>query len=187
MPIGTRHEGAMNKLLIAGIVLALGIPVPVPAQSVGERTGLNAPDGVSLSTSEFVREAAIGGMFETGSSELAAMHGDAPTRAFAARVNEVHQKSSSELALLVRAHATGTSIPPTMDGTRQTMLARLRGLKDDEFDRQYRDDQRATHRDAIALFQRYAEGGDNPPIRTWARNMLPVLKEHLQMVEALGH
>ena len=73
-----------------------------------------------------------------------------------------------------------------MDGARQTMLARLRGLMGDEFDRQYRDDQRAAHRNAIALFQRYAEGGDNPTIRIWARNMLPVLKEHLEMVEALG-
>ena len=59
-------------------------------------------------------------------------------------------------------------------------------LMGDEFDRQYRDDQRAAHRNAIALFQRYAEGGDNPTIRIWARNMLPVLKEHLEMVEALG-
>ena len=176
----------MNKLLIAGIALALGMPAPAPAQPVGERSGLSAQGSTSPSTADFVREAAIGDMFETGSSELAAIRGDAPTRAFAARMNEAHQKSSSELALLVRAHAAGTSLPPTMDGARQTMLARLRGLMGDEFDRQYRDDQRAAHRNAIALFQRYAEGGDNLPIRTWARNMLPVLKEHLEMVEALG-
>ena len=177
----------MNKLLIAGIALALGMPAPAPAQPVGERSGLSAQGSTSPSTADFVREAAIGDMFETGSSELAAIRGDAPTRAFAARMNEAHQKSSAELTLLVRRHAGGTTIPPTMDGSRQAMLARLRGLMGDEFNRQYREDQLTAHRDAISLFQRYAESGDNPQLRAWARNLLPVLREHLRMAEALGH
>ena len=177
----------MNKLLIAGIALALGMPAPAPAQPVGGRTGLSAPGSAIPSTADFVREAAIGDMFETGSSELAAIRGDAPTRAFAARMNEAHQKSSAELTLLVRRHAGGTTIPPTMDGSRQAMLARLRGLMGDEFNRQYREDQLTAHRDAISLFQRYAESGDNPQLRAWARNLLPVLREHLRMAEALGH
>ena len=162
----------MNKLLIAAIALAMGMAPPVSAQSVGERTGLNALVGVSSSTDDFVREAAIGDMFETVSS---------------ARMNEAHQKSSAELTLLVRRHAGGTTIPPTMDGSRQAMLARLRGLMGDEFNRQYREDQLTAHRDAISLFQRYAESGDNPQLRAWARNLLPVLREHLRMAEALGH
>lgn len=177
----------MNKLLIAAIALAMGMAPPVSAQSVGERTGLNALVGVSSSTDDFVREAAIGDMFETVSSELAAIRGDVPIRAFAARMNEAHQKSSAELTLLVRRHAGGTTIPPTMDGSRQAMLARLRGLMGDEFNRQYREDQLTAHRDAISLFQRYAENGDNPQLRAWARNLLPVLREHLRMAEALGH
>ncbi|RYI31927.1 DUF4142 domain-containing protein [Roseomonas nepalensis] len=186
MSIPSRLGSSMNKLLIIAIALALGVPAPAHAQSIGERTGLNALTGVSPSTADFVRETAIGDMFETGSSELAAIRGDAPARAFAARMNEAHQKSSSELALLVRSHATGTTIPPTMDGNRQAMLTRLRGLMSDEFNRQYRDDQVSAHRDAVSLFQRYSEGGDNERLRTWARNMLPVLQEHLGMAQELA-
>ena len=176
----------MNKLFVVGVVLVLGTPASISAQSIGERSGLNALIGVSPSTADFVKEAAIGDMFETGSSELAAIRGDTSARAFAAHMNEAHQKSASELTLLVKRHAAQIAIPPMMDSARQTMLTKLRGLMGDDFNRQYREDQIAAHNDAILLFQRYADGGDNASIQAWARNMLPLLQEHLKMVQELG-
>jgi putative membrane protein len=39
--------------------------------------------------------------------------------------------------------------------------------------------------DAVALFDAYAKGGDNPQLKGWAGKTLPHLKEHLTMVEKL--
>lgn len=43
----------------------------------------------------------------------------------------------------------------------------------------------AGHRQAIALFERYAKGGENKDVKQFAENTLPPLKTHLQHAEAL--
>ena len=53
------------------------------AQSVGEKTGVNSVLGLSPSTQDFVRQVAIGDMFEIQSSELAQQKADATTKVFA--------------------------------------------------------------------------------------------------------
>lgn len=42
-----------------------------PAQSVGEKTGVNSTLGISPSTPDFVKQVAIGDMFEIESNKLA--------------------------------------------------------------------------------------------------------------------
>ena len=41
------------------------------------------------------------------------------------------------------------------------------------------------HRDAVALFEAYAKGGDDAELKGWAGQTLPHLKEHLSMAEKL--
>ena len=58
----------MKKLAV--IATSLLISAPVLAQSVGEKSGVNLALGISPTTADFVKEAAIGDMFEIQSSEL---------------------------------------------------------------------------------------------------------------------
>lgn len=153
---------------------------PAFAQSAVKRTG------TSLSTAAFVKEAAISDMFETQSSELAAIRANEQTRMFAAKMNEDHQKSSSELAMLVKPHFAQTPIPSNMDSSHQKMLATLKGLQADAFTRRYQEYQVTAHKDAVSLFRRYADGGDDAQLREWAKRMLPILQEHLKMAQSLG-
>jgi putative membrane protein len=43
----------------------------------------------------------------------------------------------------------------------------------------------SAHKDAVSLFERYANGGDNPKLKDWAGRTLPALKHHLEMAQAL--
>lgn len=173
------------RILVA-LALCAVLGGPALSQSLPEKTGLNALVGASPSTADFVREAAMSDMFETRSSELAAIRGDEPTRAFAAKMNEYHQRSSSELARIVKPHVTSLPLPSVLDNAHQAMVDKLRTLDGPAFTKQYRDDQIGALKAAVSLFERYGEGGSDGALKAFARKMLPVLREHLRMAETLG-
>ena len=86
--------------------LALTAPMlaaPALAQSVGEKTGVNALPGVSPTTADVVKEAAISDMFELQSSQFAQERADDPTKAFARQMIADHGQASGELKGMVQA------------------------------------------------------------------------------------
>ena len=161
---------------------ALGLLV---ATSVHAERAKRMPSPATLTTAEFVRQAAISDMFETQSSELAAIRAEAPERIFAAKMNEDHQKTSSELHMLIKPHWRTTPIPPRLDPPHQAKIAALKTLHGAAFSRQYRTDQIAAHRAAVALFTRYANSGQDAALRSFAVKTLPKLRMHLEMAGAL--
>jgi hypothetical protein len=41
------------------------------------------------------------------------------------------------------------------------------------------------HKDAVSLFERHANGGDNTDLKNWAGKALPALKHHLKIAQNL--
>ena len=169
-------------LVIAASVLLGG---PVLAQSIGEKTGVSGVLGVSPSTADFVQQAAISDMFEIQSSELATQRADAATKAFAEQMVSAHRKTSDELKGLAASGKVKETLPTKMDSAHQEKLDTLKGLKGADFTKQYRSDQVEAHENAVSLFERYADGGDNATLKDWAGRTLPELKRHLVMAEKL--
>lgn len=139
-----------------------------------------------LSQAEFVRRVALSDLFETRSSELAAIRGDAATRAFAAAMNEAHQKTSSELGLLVKGRASDLPLPPRLDPDGQRRIDRLQELSGESFRGGYAAEQVRAHESAVRLFERYVEMASPGDLRAWAEATLPKLKEHLEHARQLA-
>lgn len=158
---------------------------PALAESLSEKTGVNAALDVSPATGDFVSGAASGDLFEIQSSELALKQGDAATRNFARQMITDHQKTSNELKNLVQTKKIDVTIPDTPNSSQQSMLDKLAKLNGAEFDKQYRQDQTSAHKDAVSSFQRYAKSGDDPDLKQWAEKTAPVLEHHLQMAQEL--
>jgi putative membrane protein len=174
----------MNKL--AAVSLCLVLASPAFAQSVGEKTGVNSMLGVSPTTADFVKEAAISDMFEIQSSELAETKvTDPQTKTFAERMVKDHKKTSSDLKMLVDSGKVKAEIPTQLDSSHQSMLDKLKGLDGADFTKQYHSDQDSGHKDAVSLFKRYADGGDNADLKAWAGKTLPTLDDHLKMAKDL--
>lgn len=174
------------KLFTVALITAAPLSVlPAAAQSVGEQTGVNAVLGVSPSTTDFATQAAVSGMFEIQSSELALERGDAATKAFAQQMITAHRKASEELKGLVASANINVTLPATLDSAHQETMDDLRKLQGAEFNEEYIDEQVDAHEDAISLFERYAEGGDNAALKAWAAKTLPELKHHLDMAKKL--
>ena len=171
----------MRKLLLLGACLVLASPAY--AQSVGEKTGVNSTLGIAPKTADFVAEAATSDMFEIKSSQLAASRATGEVQSFANQMVTDHTKTTSELKGL--AGGSNVPLPTEMTSAQQSMLTKLQGLQGNDFAKQYMDDQVSAHKDAVSLFQRYGDGGDNAQIKNWASQTLPTLQHHLDMAQGI--
>jgi putative membrane protein len=169
-------------LIAAGVLTA-----PAYAQSVGEKTGVNSALGITPTTPDFVREAAMSDMFEIQSSQLAEQKSnDAATKTFAQKMVTDHTKTTTEMkSMMSSGKLKGVEAPTAMASSQQSMLDKLKGLNGSDFTKQYHDDQVSAHKDAVSLFERYGKGGDNPELKDWANKTLPTLQDHLKMAQDL--
>jgi putative membrane protein len=140
----------------------------------------------SPTTAEFVKKAAMSDMFEVQSSQLAMQKGDDKDKAFAQQMITDHQKTTAELQDLLTKPGMHAQPPTTLDSKEQKKLDKLNKESGADFAKTYDKMQVAAHQQAVGLFKRYAQGGDNPTLKDWAARTLPVLQQHLQMAQDLG-
>lgn len=188
----------MQKILLiagAGALLATaafaqappGQNQPAPNQPAAAAPSSVAPAAnAAPSTQDFVKNAAIGGMFEIQSSELALRKHAKPDRRFADDMIRDHERIAAQLKHIVRADRVDAQLPAALDDEHKKMLDQLRNENGDQFDKDYDQMQQQGHQQAVALFQAYAQSGDNPALKRWAEKTLPTLQHHLSMAEKLS-
>jgi putative membrane protein len=174
----------MKRMMIALSCLAL-LASPAFGQSIGEKTGINATLGITPSTADFVREAAISDMFEIESNKLGQQRGSPAQKTFATQMVADHTKTSTELKSMVSSGKVKAEIPTALDSAHRSKLDKLNGYQGDDFAKNFASMQVDAHQDAVSLFERYSTGGDNPQLKEWATRTLPVLKHHLDMAQGL--
>ena len=173
----------MKRTIIAvACVLLAG---PALAQSLGEKTGVNSTLGVAPTTADFVKEVAVSDMFEIASSKLAEQKGNAQEKSFAQQMVTDHTKTSGELKGLVGNGKVQATVPAALDSSHQSKLDKLKGETGKDFSSDFNSMQVSAHKDAVSLFERYAKGGDNAKLKSWAVTTLPHLQHHLDMAQAL--
>ncbi|MGA9599930.1 MAG: DUF4142 domain-containing protein [Methylocystis sp.] len=164
----------------ATILACLVFALPAyAATSTMESSGLNSALNLSPSSQDFVNEAASADRFEIESAQLAQSKGDASDKTFAQHIINDHQKSYSELKNI------DSNAPDTLSSSDRKMLDELGRLSGSDFSKQFRRDQINAHKEAISLFRRYAEKGDNDQLKGFAAKTLPDLERHLQMADSL--
>ncbi|KAB2719108.1 DUF4142 domain-containing protein [Brucella intermedia] len=171
----------MKTVLLAFSAILL-MSAPVYAQSTSEKTGINSLVGSAPSTQDFVTLSGSGDMFEIESSKLALAKADPTTKSFAQQMIADHQKTSEELKALLST----VKAPTALSDDHKKMLDKLKGLEGEDFTKQYRSDQEEVHEDAVDLFKRYGEGGENADLRAWANATRPALEHHLEMAKKLN-
>src|SRR5712675_2389045 len=110
------------KTVVTIAAAALLLSSAALAQSIGEKTGVNSTLGISPTTADFVKEAAISDMMEIESSKIAQQKGNAEERRFAGQMITDHTKTSSELKGLVRSGDVKAEISAALDSSSQSKL-----------------------------------------------------------------
>jgi putative membrane protein len=176
----------MIKTSLAAASLAILLASSAIAQTAAEKSGVNSVLGVAPKTEDFVAEAATSDMFEIESSKLAIERADPATKTFAQQMVADHTKTSDELKALVSSGKVKAAVPAAMTSSQQSMLDKLKGLQGEDFTKQYHSDQEDVHEDAVDLFKRYSEEGENADLKAWAATTRPALEHHLMMAKDLN-
>ena len=176
----------MNKFGLAAAIFIAASSTSAMAQSAAESTGVNSLIGVAPKTADFVTEAASSDMFEIESSKLAVERANDKTKAFAQQMLTDHQKTADELKALVTSGKAKATIPTAMSSAHQGMLDDLKKLQGEEFTKQYHSDQEDVHEDAVDLFKRYGDEGENAELKAWAAKTRPALEHHLHMATEMN-
>lgn len=141
------------------------------------------PAGAMTSTT-FVANAAIGGMYEVQAGQIAAQRSKNPrVRTLGQTMVTDHGKAGEELKPI--ATAGNFAIPTTLDERHQGLIDNLRGATDQDFDRVYLQQQEAAHNETAMLLETYGRMGDNEGLKGWAAKTLPVVRHHAEMVDQL--
>ena len=79
-----------------------------------------------------------------------------------------------------------TPPPPALLPQHAALLQQIQSAPPGQFDMVFRDVQIQAHQQALALHQGYASGGDTPALRAAATNIVPVVQNHLNMLQSLS-
>src|SRR5947207_6796050 len=140
-----------------------------------------APTPAPLSSDQnFVDRAALGTGTEVELGRLARTRAVSPAvRAFADRIITDHRQAHARLTRTERStHIAAMSAPPPPNS--------LTALSGPQFDRAFMQDQIKNHQEAIQLFQAEAQTGQDPRLRKYASDMLPMLYGNLQQAQAIA-
>jgi len=164
-------------------LVLLGVCMAAPAFAQMQK-GAPPPAAATTTTalSHFAREAASGGMSEVELGRLAVERAtNSSVKAFGQRMVDDHSKANVELQQI--ASQAGIALPGQIDAKEKQTYAKLAALSGAAFDRAYIDDMVKDHKADIAAFEKASRASGDSPIKKFATDKLPTLREHLKMAE----
>jgi len=171
----------MKLASIAAALLAVTTASAAFAQTQAAST--TAANDLPSPDKEFVQAASMSSSTEIDASKLASKQSqDADVKSFAHHMEVDHTKLALSLKM---AAPHGVAVPK--DNSDTAVLNSLSGLHGKAFDTAYiKQVGLAGHEQAIAAFQKEADGGQNADLKKAAQNALPTIKEHLKMAQQLA-
>jgi hypothetical protein len=104
-------------------------------------------------------------------------------RQFGQHMVDDHSKANQDLTQV--ASAKGLTLPSALDAKHQADVQKLSALSGDKFDREYVSMMVKDHKKDVAEFQKESTGGADADIKSFAARTLPVIQEHLQMIQRI--
>lgn len=162
----------MRKLVC--FLLALSLVAAASAESARS----------SAADTDFVRKASSGNLTEIALGKLAADQASSDdVKKYAARMVTDHTQANEQLGKL--AGSKGIQIATAPDVAQQQDIDRLKNLDGAAFDRAYSDLMVKSHKLTTGLYDLEASKGEDTEIRAFAKDALPVLREHEKLADSL--
>ena len=158
------------------------------APSIAAEPGFRSPRGeLSDETKDFVNEMAMTDMFEVAASKIALERAKFPDiKEFAQTMIDNHTKSTENLKAALTQSGAADAVPAEFNADYKNMIASLNKATDQEYDRQYIDQQIEIHMNALTLLRDYAKDGDNPELRIFADMSAPAVDMYLDKIKDIG-
>ena len=100
---------------------------------------------------------------------------------FAKRMVTDHTQANDELMQLGKSE--NLSLPNQLDPKHRTEMDRLSAMSGNAFDAAYMQHMVQDHKQTVSEFQKQAQSGRDPALKSFAQKYLPIIQQHLQMAE----
>lgn len=175
---------ALRHLLASAALIGL-MAQPAPARSqdtTEQRPAQEVQHELAQEDLEFATKAAQGGIQEVRLGELAEQQAATPeVQQFGQRMVADHGQSNEQLTQIMQGK--GIELPEEMSKEGQELYDELQGKAGAEFDQAYMDEMLRDHQADIEEFQQYAETGQDPDLRSFAEQTLPILEQHRRLAQ----
>ena len=143
-----------------------------------------AAQAVSSDTTNFLYQAAVGGMMEVKSGKLAQSQGsDSKVKDFGALMVKDHSKANDELKRI--AMAKNVALPAILPFKVQDHVDAMSKMTGKDFDKHYMDMMVNDHGKTIELFKTASNDLDTA-ISNFAKKTLPIIEGHHKKAEAIN-
>jgi putative membrane protein len=173
----------MKQLLTALCCLTL-LSIPALAQ---KRAAHQARANAAMTDQQFLELAAQTDMVEANLGQLAQNVSDnQQVKDYAQTLVTDHTKDFDDLH--TAAQQASLMVPDAIDAAHnKSMIDPFQKLKGAAFDRKYVQEMVAGHTHALEIYKKEAEDAQNPAIKSYAENAIPVLEKHLASAKDLEH
>ena len=159
--------------------------VSAVVDALGGAAGL-ALAATSITREQFIKHAVVANLYEIEAAKIALQRARREDVQEAARMMLAdHEKMGSELGSFIGAGNSPQMPPKELDTVHQTLIDHLNGAADEDFDKRYIAQQKIAHTEAITLFKTYHTTSRDEGLKNLAALALPVLEQHMQMVQRL--
>jgi putative membrane protein len=122
-------------------------------------------------------------LYEIKASENAAMKAStADVKKLAGMMVESHTKMNTNIERL--AQTKNVTLPTDLSDEQRRKMEKLSEKTGLDYDKEYCDEMKNKHEDAIKSYEKIADKCDDPEIKQWASETLPEIRTHRDMVEA---
>lgn len=134
----------------------------------------------------FATKAAQGGMAEVELGRLATQKASNDrVKQFGQKMVDDHSKANNDLKQA--ASQESIELPADTDAKHKHAMQKLSGLSGAAFDKAYMAEMVKDHVEDVKEFEKASKAPGDSPVKTFAANTLPTLKDHLQMARDLNN
>lgn len=160
-----------------------GNPAGMSPDTPGIENARPAPDYANTQDKLFVRQAALGGRAEVELGKLAQSRAEsASVKALGEKMAADHGKANDRLARLGKN--INAQVPASLDPDDAAFRSELQRESGRAFDERYLAKQIGDHQRTVNLLQWQISFGQNEPLKDYAKEMLPIVSEHLRTAQA---
>jgi putative membrane protein len=167
----TKRTSLMAAVAVAGLLAVLA-----PAFAANDNT---QPDH------KFAMDAAQGGLMEVDLGQLATQKAASQAvKDFGQRMVTDHSKANQQLMQI--AAQKGMSLPKALAADMKQEREKLAATSGAEFDRMYMSHMVKDHVKDVKEFEKQAKKGNDPALKSFAQETLPVLRQHLELARSVA-
>lgn len=161
-----------------------GDGVPTMSSSSTASADTDATPGKDPGT--YLTKAGAGDLFEIESSHAILKTTQNPqVKAFAQMMIKDHEASTALLKKTAKAADIAVAAPKLQPAQQQSLDA-IKAAKGQDADKIYLDAQRDGHASALMLHKAYAADGNNEGLKAAAAQIVPVVQQHMTMLDKIG-